>query len=274
MKGEKIQAARHADLYSYLLTAHPDEFTIEGGSLRPTFNHSISIAPGYHGFVDFSPNAEHRSGNSIDFLMWYMNYSLPRAVNALLDELYIAPIKHMERPYKPIFPPKIDYPRRVTKYLNSRGISQQTINYLLGHELIYEDINHNAIFINSTGDWGEIRGTLSVPYHCIITGARHDGYWSLSVGEIRRAYICEASIDAISLYELTRRQGVYISIGGVGKQPAIERIKRDFDEVVLAVDNDKAGEECRKINADLKAMIPKKKDWNDDLCVNNEQKKV
>ena len=48
------------------------------------------------------------------------------------------------------------------------------------------------------------------------------------------------------------------------KQPAIDRLKR-HTRVILAVDNDDAGSECRKRNAELESIIPNHKDWNEDL---------
>ena len=36
-------------------------------------------------------------------------------------------------------------------------------------------------------------------------------------------------------------------------------------KVVLAVDNDAAGQGCRDRNPMLESIIPKNKDWNDDL---------
>ena len=59
----------------------------------------------------------------------------------------------------------------------------------------------------------------------------------------------------------------YVSIGGVANQRTIDRLKRKHG-VVLAVDNDPAGEECRKRNPDLPAVIPDRKDWNEDLQQN------
>ena len=35
---------------------------------------------------------------------------------------------------------------------------------------------------------------------------------------------------------------------------------------VLAVDNDPASENCRQRNPELSVLIPKNKDWNEDLC--------
>ena len=77
------------------------------------------------------------------------------------------------------------------------------------------------------------------------------------------------AIDAVSLLLLRREAGdtdpsVFISIGGVCSQKAIDRIKRRMP-AVIAVDNDAAGEQCRFRNSDIFSLIPSGKDWNEDL---------
>ena len=62
---------------------------------------------------------------------------------------------------------------------------------------------------------------------------------------------------------------MFCSIAGVANQQRIDRIKAGMDaaglETVLAVDNDEAGEQCRQRNPECKHIVPKNKDWNDDL---------
>ena len=62
-------------------------------------------------------------------------------------------------------------------------------------------------------------------------------------------------------------QSVYVSIGGVANQQTINRLIKGskHSNVVLAVDNDQAGQDCRDRNPDLTYILPKNKDWNDDL---------
>lgn len=111
------------------------------------------------------------------------------------------------------------------------------------------------------------------------------GYWAYTAGgdvshEKQCLYICEAGIDAISLYELEMlKKGeeavvghTYITIGGAVKHNAIKRVIQDAerkgirkDQIYLAVDNDEAGENCRKRYPDLPFIVPENKDWNDDL---------
>ena len=117
----------------------------------------------------------------------------------------------------------------------------------------------------------------SSSFHGIVENGRPDGFWYLkAAAEVRakKVFICEAAIDAISLYEIQKRGtdthnlsgNVYVSIGGAGKQEAINRIRRSgVEQIIIATDNDEEGEKCRQNNSDLPAIIPTYKDWNDDL---------
>ena len=273
---EQAASARCADLYDFLVKYHDSKFTHEGDSIRPKDNHSISIKKGYHGYKDFSTG---ETGNSIDFLMNHMGFDFVKAVQALSD--VPAPAQPADaqqdgiRNIPPIFPEPVDgMYKNLFAYLRSRGISTGTIQMLVEQKKMYQEKSrNNIVFINMEKDFAEIRGTYTFgnPFHGIITNSRHDGFWWFRTSKnATKGYICEAAIDAISLYELHKIQGkqeeaYYISIAGVSKQPAIDRLKNSKLHIVLAVDNDDAGQKCRNKNSDLKYIIPENKDWNEDL---------
>ncbi|MCD7737576.1 MAG: DUF3991 and toprim domain-containing protein [Lachnospiraceae bacterium] len=278
---EQLHAARQANLYEYLMLYHPGQFQREGKSIRPVDNHSLSIKQGYKGFQDFA-TMEH--GNSVDFLVNYMGYSITEAVIALSEfgGMYISAAEHIN-----VTAPDINLPlkfpdpadggyKQMYAFLLKRGIPPDIIRMLVEKKLLYQSKEkNNCVFINQERDWGELRGTYtygSKPFHGSVPGCRYDGYWALSVmSEASVAYICEAAIDAISLYVLhntghhQREPTTYISIGGVAKQRTIDRIRNTFPTVILAVDNDDAGQACRERNPELQYIIPVHKDWNEDL---------
>lgn len=277
---EQTKSARHADLYDFLVKYHDSNFKHEGDSIRPKDNHSISIKKGYNGYKDFSTG---ETGNSIDFLMKHMGFDFINAVQALSDvpTLTPTPAHHTDVQKDGIgnVPPKFPKPvagryKNLFAYLRSRGISTETIQMLVNQKNMYqEESKNNIVFINRERDFAEIRGTytLGKPFHGIVTNSRHDGFWWFRTSKnATKGYICEAAIDAISLYELHKIQGeqedaYYISIAGVAKQPAIDRLKNSTLHIVLAVDNDNAGQQCRNRNSDLEYVLPKNKDWNEDL---------
>jgi hypothetical protein len=274
---KQIASARHADLYAFLMKYHSSNFKTEGDSIRPKDNHSISIKKGYHGYKDFSTE---ETGNSIKFLTNHMGYTFVEAVQALSDVSALAqqPTDVQQDGIENV-PPKFPEPvngmyKNLFAFLKNRSISTETIHKLVKQKLLYQEKSkNNIVFINMERDFAELRGTYTFgnPFHGIVPHSRHDGFWWFRTSRnAAKAYICEAAIDAISLYELHKIQGnheeaYYISIAGVAKQPAIDRLKKYKYKLVLAVDNDDAGQNCRNRNSDLEYIIPVHKDWNEDL---------
>ena len=272
--------ARHADLYAFLVKYHNSDFTNEGDSIRLKSNHSISVKKDYTEYKDFSTG---ETGNSIDFLKNYMGYTFVEAVQALSDApapTHLADIQQNSiRNVPPEFPKPVNGTyKNLFAYLKSRGISFETIQMLVSQKIMYQEKSkNNIVFINMERDFAELRGTYTFgkPFHGIVTNSRHDGFWWFRTSKnATKGYICEAAIDAISLYELHKIQGkqekaYYISIAGVAKQPAIDRLKNSKLNIVIAVDNDTAGQQCRDKNSELEYILPKNKDWNKDLQVLN-----
>lgn len=279
---DQIQQARRADLYGFLLTHHDDCIVREGKCIRLKDHHSIVVKPGYSGYIRFSDRDE--TGNPIDLLVKYLGYSFTMAVRALASNGNTIPETAFKQTDTIIatciesFPEKVELPfKRVYAYLTqTRLLSEEAVRLLIDRGLVYQDKNGNAVFINREGTYCELRGTLSqVKYHrSFRKESEPPGYWSFKAGTGRAeaVYICEGAIDAISLYELCRASGgslhssIFCSIGGVGNQRVIDWIaKKSKCEVVLAVDNDPAGAECRSSNPDLDTRVPHGKDWNEDL---------
>lgn len=265
---EQIRYARRVNLADYLVNKYPDEFKISGNSIFQKSNPSLKInrnIPGYH---DFS-NEDH--GNPIDYLMNYKKMSFTKAVKELCSFENIpcetAKIK-FKLPQTGIRPFT-----RVVSYLKSRCINEDMIYSLIHNNLLYQDDHDNAVFVNKERDYCEIRGTGKKIFH----GCRKnspDKFWYVFNNNnepYRNTYICEAAIDALSLMQIHETNNnqipsVYISIGGVSNQQTINRIKKHLNSVILAVDNDPAGELCRIKNPDLDFILPVHKDWNQDLC--------
>lgn len=273
---EQIEAAKHTDLYAFLMRHHDSDFIREGDSLRPKNNHSISIKKGYCGYKDFG-NGE--TGNSIDFLIDHMGYDFVGAVQALCNNSPASRPTNAVQPQAKNIPLKFPTPidgnyKNLFAFLTGRGIAAETIRMLIRQNIMYQEKkNNNIVFINAEKDFAELRGTYTYgkPFHGIVPGCRHDGFWWFQTsGDASTGYICEASIDAISLYELHRlqnkqRPAYFISIAGAAKQPAIDRLKHSKLNLVLAVDNDDAGQNCRDRNPELEYILPDNKDWNEDL---------
>lgn len=286
----EIEKARHTNLYEYLRNKHFDEFTLEGGSLRLKKNHSISIAPNYVGFYDFGTR---ESGDAIKFLMDYLGYTFQEAVKNLLafDSVVVTFPENQARKREPdiakeiILPKKnIDSQSRVIAYLLGRGICIDIILKLIKQGLLYQSADtNNCVFVNYEKDYLEQRGTITKEYlkagtepfrqvkHTLKSNFWYMTQEEIPFSEVEKILVCEAAIDAISLYQIlnkemhTKEKLAYVSIGGVANQETIERLVATGKLVVLAVDNDKAGEDCRKRNRKLPYLLPTYKDWNEEL---------
>lgn len=273
---EQIRTARNANLYDFLLKNHNCNFTREGDSLRLKDNHSISIRQGYCGYKDFATG---ETGNTIEFLTGHMGYTFVGAVQALAGGPAASHPAGNQKKGIHAVPPEFPAPadgnyKNLFAYLRNRGISTETLVMLIDQKAIYQEKKkNNIVFINGERDFAELRGTYTFgkPFHGVAANSRHDGFWWFrSSPNARTGYICESAVDAISLYELHKMEGYtapayYISIAGAAKQPAIDRLKHSKLDLVLAVDNDPAGQKCRNRNPELGYILPIRKDWNEDL---------
>ena len=277
---EEIRNARKADIFGFLLSNHPNKVRKLGHFLQLKDYDSVMLQNGYAGFFR---NSTGESGNPIDLLVRYFGYSFTDAVKALNGHVLINdhidsddPVGLQPKYIGRTLPASAEPPyKRVYAYLtNTRGISGDTVNALISARLIYQDIMGNVVFVNRPRNYCEIRGTYSnVKFHQIIKTDDSAPLWWFKVGKGAPVlFICESSIDAISLYELKRLKGtlnpgsVFCSVGGAGKQTTISRLEKQKPRcLVLAVDNDDAGEECRHRNPGLPFLLPSLKDWNEDL---------
>ena len=168
---------------------------------------------------------------------------------------------------------------RARNYLHGRCLPYALIDELIEKELLYEDYGEwrNLVFVSRTRDFCELHGTVfhtNQTFHG-LQKLYPDTFWSYctaqNAGSVETAYICESSIDALSLYVLHRQReesswptSAYIGIGGVCNQQTIDRISGSVT-TILAVDNDAAGQACRERNPHLQAILPEAKDWNEEL---------
>lgn len=270
---EQLKQARTADLYSYLVKYHYDLFIHEGMALRMIDDRSIYIKQGWHSYRDYSSGD---SGNAVDFLCKYLGYSLIDAVEALTQGGIVTENTEKKEVHKAagirLPTPQVGrYSRLFSYLLCDRGLKYGIVQTLCDWGLLYESAEtHNAVFVNAERDFAEIHGTIpGTSFKGLAEGSKSDSFWYFTPPGImekpNRIYVCEAAIDAISLWQLKKESAFYASIGGASNQQRIERMKKSRCQVIIATDNDKAGQECRDRNKDLMAIIPSQKDWNEDL---------
>ena len=301
VNSDAVKAARKANLYDYLMRHHYGDVKKEGNSLRLRDNNSVSVKAGYSGYTDFATGEK---GNSVDFLTTYLGYEFQNAVAALCSDIGLDATGQPEhrdaqdtatrtpqaakkdqdaakRIFVPPEPLQGQY-RQLYAYLTQqRGIPPALIQRLIDDRLLYQAADHgNMVFIDPARTFMEIRGSNSFkPFHQVAFSDLAAFWWYKPCGLFTNpaiAYVCEGAIDAVSLYlllsldpSLHADQGLYCSLGGVANQQRIDAITAGMTaagcSAVIAVDNDKAGEDCRQRNPDRRHLIPAGKDWNEDL---------
>ena len=282
-----IKTARQADLYSFLLRNHRQDIELEGNTIRLRSNHSLTLKEGYSGWKDWATG---ETGNGIDLLTNYFGYDLQSAVESLCGSSGIsAGLPQQPKSCKAAMDPRVFSPpvplqgpyRQLYAYLTqTRGIPAEMVQRLIDDRILYQAADHaNMVFINPAGTFAEVRGTNTFsPYHQVQFSDPAAFWWFKTNGlfsDATVAFVCEAAIDAISLYLLRKdkypgENGLYCSIGGVANQQRIDAIKSGMAaaglQTVIAVDNDNAGEKCRQKNSDCPYLIPSgAKDWNEML---------
>lgn len=279
---------KSANLLEYLLKHHPNDIqyvTKNPPEIQLKHNPSIHVREGYACALEW---ADHSKITMVNLLKQEFNYSDVDAKKAYYEAINndcgnystsISAAQPISEAKSLILPYKNDNNRRVFAYLTkTRGISPDTVNFLIKAGKLYESKErHNCIFINEEDMFAEIRGTISgKKFNGVATGSKKDGIWcfhdpSSNNISITSAYICEAAIDAISLYEIHKTTGIhtkafYCSIAGASKHETVSRICNNTNlQVIIASDNDTAGDSLRIKFPNLQQIRPVSKDWNEDL---------
>ncbi|OES43358.1 DUF3991 and TOPRIM domain-containing protein [Domibacillus iocasae] len=175
--------------------------------------------------------------------------------------------------------------------VNERCIDEKVVLALRKHDLIAEDKLKNIVF-----KWkdkvGKIvgadrQGTTKMEnkrgsFKQIMAGSKSDGGFTLDIGRPNKIAFFESPIDLVSYYDMIRPDHIrLLSMSGLKdhtfttgiKETIVECNERNdtFEKVIIAVDNDAAGEKFsqkwEQILGDemLQIDVPKNKDWNDDL---------
>jgi len=188
---------------------------------------------------------------------------------------------------------------------NVRSIDPKIILALKKHDLIAEDKLKNIVFKWRDKDGNIVgadkQGTQKIEskrgyFKQIMAESKADGGFTLDIGKPNKIAFFESPIDLLSYYDIKRPTNIrLLSMSGLKDQTLIKGVqqlaremkergnvsdKKEKLEVIIAVDNDSAGETFRKNWKDiiseenLKIDIPTLKDWNDDLRKMREHEKL
>lgn len=239
---------------------------------------------------------DRQGGDAIAFVRRFMGKSYPEAVEYLLGGsggalITSPPIVKEVKPFK--LPTKNDTMRRVYAYLvKHRGIDSDVLNTFVKAGMIYESADyHNAVFVGydmdgaprhvhkrGTGQNSTFKGNID---SCIPEYSFH---WN---GTSDRLYLFEAPIDMLSFILMNKTEWQshsYAACCGVADRVMWQMFEDhpNIKSVFLCMDNDDAGQKAdKRISERLtqkgiqsKILVPIKKDWNEDLLYENEEKEV
>ena len=237
-------------------------------------------------------------GDTLDFVIKYEEKNFKDAMEILLGEKGKEKVKEynisiQEQKIKEIseLPEKANNYRRLFAYLaKTRRIDPAIIQDMINDGKLYQEKEHNnCVFLGKNKD-GEVKYCLKVgtnsykKYKGEIEGS--DKAYGVELctapeSESEKVYIYEAIIDAMSHATMIKSHGGNykehnrISLGCVA-DVKLEQFLKDnpnIKTIVSCLDNDKAGikatEKIRKKYSEkgyiVKRILPKNKDFNDDL---------
>lgn len=292
-----INKVRNIDLLSYLQENEPDNLVKEGRYSYCTKEHdSLKISNGL--WYWFSKGFGGK--NALDYLMKVKDYSFIDAVKKLLEKSYEVQIDETKNSFVPskfILPEANDNNEKVIKYLRGRGIDLDIINECISKNLLYEDKNHNAVFVGYDKEniprYAFIRGTGYTRFLKEAYGSHKAFSFKLDAynNENNSMHLFESAIDLLSYASINKNKFYkenLLSLAGVYQpQKNIEDSKlplalnyyllshKNIRKVYLHFDNDEVGRGATEVISYLLKKLhyevvdePAKsgKDFNDYLC--------
>lgn len=261
--------------------------------LVSTYEHdSLMIYTQKNDFVRFSQPGV--GGNIFNFVMHFENVDFAEAVEKVkkfhkeygVKSQEVAKVETLETLK---LPEAASDNKKVISYLTKhRRIPLSIVNDFIDRGLLYQDVRDNCVFVGKLNDKN---------LYASLRSSKKDGSFKMDVansisdvgvfvdngGDVM--VLTESVIDNMSLMALhTVTEGIdFLSVNGVTKAKSVfdfhmqKRIVGDkkLDRVVIAFDNDRAGEEAtidlvkhiktNYPNIAIHHIYPKDVDWNDDL---------
>ena len=248
----------------------------------------------------FQKGARGGAGSVIDFAIEFMGYEQNKALRELALTYGISGDgKSKEQVYKPVpksqvppkrevgdleLPPRADNSKAVFHYLvRERAIDISVIRYFLAKKMLYQDEEHsNCVFVSNK--FACLRSTGGKRFAIDVKGCDYNECFFFRPSKAATTLIVtESVIDIMSVMTYFVREKKrytdysYLALTGTNKLPSLfyhlEK-EKDIDVIMLAFDNDEAGEKAQ--NAALEELLninyagtvelfsaPQGKDWND-----------
>nr|WP_304052826.1 DUF3991 and toprim domain-containing protein [Enterocloster clostridioformis] len=288
---DQKQRANAVDLEDFL-TRQGEKLLRSGREKRLASDHSITVRGN-----EWYDHAAEKGGCAIDFVQMFYGRSFPDAVTMLLNgeqgQAYRPSEQRKPEPPRPFVLPEENHDmRRVYAYLTkTRCLDREVVSAFARAKMLYEDARyHNAVFVGfdkeGVARHAHKRGTYTQgePFKGNVDGCdpRYSFHYT---GQSDTVYVFEAPIDMLSflsLYQQDWQRHSYVSLCGVADYALLQLLEENpqVKKVGLCLDNDKAGLKARerltgilaeKGYGEVFSLLPRQKDWNEDLQAMRDQ---
>ncbi len=293
---EVILQAKQMDLLTYLQNYEPQELVHVSGNIYSTRTHD-SLRISNEKWCWFSQGIGGKS--ALDYLIKVNGLSFLEAVEQITGRAAIVPpvfaSSQKEKSKVLLLPQANRYVTQSVSYLQSRGISDELIDYCIYTGRIFESTpHHNVVFVgfDKQGEkrYASLRGTGSTRFMGDVNGSdKHYSFALPATGESSTVHLFESAVDLLSYATLCHdwKSENLLSLAGVyqpkkdtrqSKIPAaLTRFLEDYphiNSVMLHLDNDKPGRLAAKTICTvmpegitvINRPPPHGKDYNDYLC--------
>ena len=281
---EQREQARRVDLASFLenqgekIKKSGSEYEWLDGSQKVTIRRNLW----YHQY-------EQKGGDAVDFVRRFYNKDYAEAVVMLLNNcggqiITSPPVERERKPFK--LPPRNEKMNRLFAYLLlTRRIDKDVLYEFVRRKMIYESADfHNAVFVgydlSGKPRHAHKRGTVtSNPYKGSVAGSQPEFSFHFN-GTSEKIFLFEAPIDMLSFISMHKedwKSHSYAASCSVSDRVLFQCLKDNpnLKDVFLCFDNDEAGQTANKriaeklnsMNIKNEILIPKNKDWNEDLTL-------
>ena len=296
----EIERARELDLLTYLQTYEPHELVRISSAVYSIRSHdSLKISNGKW----FQWSTGVGGVSALDYLVKVQGMDFVSAVLRVLEcTRYATPTKtYTPKRAKPtdfVLPAPYENNDRVAAYLTGRGLSKDLLNMYFNMGLVYEDRQHNCVFVGFDKDtvprYAMLRSSdPSSTFLREVEGSDKRYSFSAPHSGSKTLFVFESAIDCLSFIELQRMENPlrkpdnYLSLSGVYRPrngeaadlPAAlnEYLLRNggIRHIALCLDNDDAGVKAAmaicaampdKYTAEL-LPPPSGKDYNEQLMM-------
>ena len=233
-------------------------------------------------------------GGPIQFMQHFYGMDFVEAVKYLLDGEEGAEFVQASRnpePKLPFTPPKLskNMHRTFAYLIKTRKIDADIVQHFVNEKKILETEGYHNVAFCGYDEKGEmkqmhLRSTLPGNRFFMDIDGSDKQYYFRHIGTNSDVYVFEAPIDMLSYITMNKenwQESSYVCLGGV----AIDALKNvlstneQISKVYMCVDRDDAGDKTvKRIGDELNEMgyeweriLPKNKDWNEDLTAGSEQ---